>query len=246
MTPSRKWYKVAVRQTISKDTWRQKKSLMRPALVCARSAATWKFQAGRCYRERSERDCHGTATMPKPSPSASRQQRLLRHWKPPARPCNNAEIATSSVSERVIDHLEKMDGPEILDSVDEIEKLGISDADAPSDVLVFWTLTSAIELSAPTGRSMQSVAIRSMQSQAPLTVLCSAFHPLDPFAPRARLIVHGRFLRLDNFLLQNCAIYRNAARIRSLGDCSEKQTAQRCENGRTNAFFELQISCSTN
>jgi len=46
--------------------------------------------------------------------------------------------------------------------------------------------------------------------------------------------VHGFFLRLDNFLLQNCAIQRKAAWIDFLWDTSEKQTAQHCENLRKN------------
>jgi hypothetical protein len=44
--------------------------------------------------------------------------------------------------------------------------------------------------------------------------------------------IHGRFLQLDNFLRQNRAIQRNAARIRLLGPASEKQTAQRGEKMR--------------
>jgi hypothetical protein len=43
---------------------------------------------------------------------------------------------------------------------------------------------------------------------------------------------HGRFLRLDNFLLQNCATQRRASQISLLSAGSEKQTAQHCENLR--------------
>jgi hypothetical protein len=51
--------------------------------------------------------------------------------------------------------------------------------------------------------------------------------------PRAREpVVHGAFLRRANFLLQNCAIQRNAARISLLWIRSEKQTAQHREKLR--------------
>jgi hypothetical protein len=44
--------------------------------------------------------------------------------------------------------------------------------------------------------------------------------------PRDEKTVHGRFLQLEDFLLQNCAIQRKAARTSLLGTASEKQTAQ--------------------
>jgi hypothetical protein len=47
---------------------------------------------------------------------------------------------------------------------------------------------------------------------------------------------HGRFLRLDNFLLQNCAIQRNATRISLRRASSEKNSAQHRENLRKNSL----------
>jgi hypothetical protein len=48
--------------------------------------------------------------------------------------------------------------------------------------------------------------------------------------------VHGRFLRLDSFLLQNCATQRNAALVNCVPSRSEKQTAQHRENLRKNSL----------
>jgi hypothetical protein len=48
---------------------------------------------------------------------------------------------------------------------------------------------------------------------------------------------HGCFLRLGNFLLQNCAVQRNAARIRLLRARPEEQTAQHHENQRKNSLL---------
>src|SRR6266446_3435146 len=48
---------------------------------------------------------------------------------------------------------------------------------------------------------------------------------------RARTRAMG-FLRLEDFLLQNCAIQRKAARTNLLGTASEKQTAQQSAPAR--------------
>jgi hypothetical protein len=60
-----------------------------------------------------------------------------------------------------------------------------------------------------------------------------------PFRARGRKSqnVHGRFLRLDNFWLQNCAIQRTAARITLLRAALGKQATQRCENLRKNSLL---------
>jgi hypothetical protein len=53
--------------------------------------------------------------------------------------------------------------------------------------------------------------------------------------------VHGRFLRLENFLLQNCATQRSAAQISLVKTSSAKQTAQHREKLRKNSAFRKQV-----
>ena len=48
--------------------------------------------------------------------------------------------------------------------------------------------------------------------------------------------VHGRFLRLGNFLPQNCATQRNAPQIGLVSASSEKQTAQHREKLRKSSL----------
>ena len=60
----------------------------------------------------AKRDDNSTAVTPFEAVSASMQQRGERHIE-----------RMAGVSERAVDHVETMDGPEILNSVDQIEKL---------------------------------------------------------------------------------------------------------------------------
>src|SRR6266478_10049888 len=67
------------------------------------------------------------------------------------------------------------------------------------------------------------------------------------FHARARegSIVSRCFLRSANFLLQNCAIPRNAARIGFVPSTYEKQAVQRCENIRNSLGLNYKSdSCS--
>jgi hypothetical protein len=57
--------------------------------------------------------------------------------------------------------------------------------------------------------------------------------------------VHGRFLRLENFLLQNCATQRSAAQISLVKTSSAKQTAQHREKLRKNSILNYESPALT-
>jgi len=52
--------------------------------------------------------------------------------------------------------------------------------------------------------------------------------------------VHGRFLRSEDFLLQNCATLRNAARMLNRETPSIRNRVQRRENTRKNSFLNYE------
>ena len=78
----------------------------------------------------ARRENEASTTTPFEAVAMSMQKRAERHVE-----------RMAGVSERGVDHIETMDGPEILDSVDEIEKLdkvarrtfGLSEGDAHAD-----------------------------------------------------------------------------------------------------------------
>jgi hypothetical protein len=99
---------------------------MHPASVCARLLGTWESQRERYSHEQNAKDGRekfktqrhsqradsAPAVSPVQAVAMSIRQRGERHIE-----------RMAGVSERGVDHIETMDGPEILDSVDEIEKL---------------------------------------------------------------------------------------------------------------------------
>lgn len=73
-----------------------------------------------------------------------------------------------------------------------------------------------------------------------------------PFHARARAghlagldPLHGRFLRLENFLLQNRATQRSAAQISLVKTSSAKQTAQHREKLRKNSILNYESTALT-
>ena len=101
--------------------------LTHPASVCARSLATWTIPQGtvlaRAKREGWTREIQNAKTL------AKREQSALAVTPVEAVAATLAERGQrhlnrmAGVSERGVDHIETMDGPEILKSVDQIEKL---------------------------------------------------------------------------------------------------------------------------
>jgi len=99
---------------------------MHPGSVCGKSAETWAFQLEPFSHEQNAKDEHGRLSTkalskrqdaplpvtPVQAVARSIQQRGERHIE-----------RMAGVSERGVDHIETMDGPEILNSVDQIEKL---------------------------------------------------------------------------------------------------------------------------
>ena len=81
-----------------------------------------------------------------------------------------------------------------------------------------------------TGRSLRFPGCRALPSTEP-----SREQNLRPVLTPGR--IHGRFLRLDSFLLQDCASQRNAPRISLLKTAYEKQTARFGENPRKTSLL---------
>ena len=134
-----------MRRTISKSTWAEIRTAyasgiglrelsrnmgIAPGTVLSRAKRegwTRQLQSAKALAKREERPL---AVTPVEAVAMSMQQRGERHVE-----------RMAGVSERGVDHIETMDGPEILNSVDEIEKLdkvarrtfGLSDSDAHGD-----------------------------------------------------------------------------------------------------------------
>jgi hypothetical protein len=119
--------KRAVRSRISADVWQQVKTAYASGLGLREIARNMGIPEGtvlaRAKRERwtqqiqsatalAKRAVVSPATSPLEAVSASIQQRGERHRE-----------RMAGVSERGVDHIETMDGPGILNSVDQIEKL---------------------------------------------------------------------------------------------------------------------------
>ena len=84
--------------------------------------------------------------------------------------------------------------------------------------------------------------LRTLREQADGRTNARLLHP-DAKYSRASRIFYGRFLRPEDFLLQNCATQRNAARMLN---CRITQHPQRCATLRKRAqklCLELEIRC---
>jgi len=134
-----------VRSRISVDVWEQTKTAYASGIGLREIARNMNIPAGtilsRAKREGSTREIQNAkalvkredselAVTPVEAVAATLAERGQRHLK-----------RMAGVSERGVDHIETMDGPEILNSVDRIEKLdkvarrtfGLSDGDAHGD-----------------------------------------------------------------------------------------------------------------
>jgi hypothetical protein len=136
--------KQTVRGRISADIWEQIKTAYASGIglreiarnmgipegtVLARAKREGWTQQIQSIKALAKRDDTSTAVTPFQAASASMQQRGERHIE-----------RMAGVSQRAVDHIETMDGPEILNSVDHIEKLdkvarrtfGLNDNPLPS------------------------------------------------------------------------------------------------------------------
>src|SRR6267143_3341549 len=117
----------AMRRTISKSTWAEIRTAYASGIPLREIARNMGISAGtilaRAKREgwtqqiedakalAKREDASSSAVTPLEAVSMSIKQRADRHIE-----------RMAGVSERVVDHIETMDGPEILNSIDQIEK----------------------------------------------------------------------------------------------------------------------------
>jgi hypothetical protein len=90
--------------------------------------------------------------------------------------------------------------------------------------------------------SESTLMLRTLREQADGRTNARLLHP-DAKYSRASRIFYGRFLRPEDFLLQDCATQRNAARMLN---CRITQHPQRCATLRKRAqklCLELEIRC---